>query len=250
MSGLSIFSPQLLKFLLYLTAYHPEEFGLIPNKDNFFKVKEIFQVLIFTKKDKNIRLETLKQVFSYYFKDFFEFLEESNLVRAKEVYFSPPKVIPFKRILNNYNKLFTYFKPKLWYRLSLEGEITFKEKLPLYPEKELAENWAKVKGALVVEVNPKFLNPLVKYELFGDKILLTNTISYQACKGPQIDQKFINKYLKPKISQPKEDPHIIPFRPASEEVEEELPYRKITHGKKKEKPWKSYQKKKQKEREG
>lgn len=46
----SITSQRFLKFLYYLRAHRPEDFCLIPDKDDFLKVKEIFQVLIFTKK--------------------------------------------------------------------------------------------------------------------------------------------------------------------------------------------------------
>ncbi|MGC8872147.1 MAG: hypothetical protein ACP5QC_04640 [Caldimicrobium sp.] len=246
----SIHSKSLLKFLLYLTAHHPEEFGLIPNKDNFFKVKEIFQVLIFTKKVANLKIATLNQLFTYYFRDFFEFLENLNLVRPKKFFYLPPKEVPFSDLFK-YNKLFTFVKPRLWYKLSLDGEINFKERHPLFLDKELAENWTKVKGALLIEVTPKFLSPNLTYELFGDSIVLTYGLNYKACRGPKIDEKFINKFLKDNFSIERRDHHIIPFKSieTESELEEELPYRKITHGKKKEKPWKTWQKKKQRERE-
>ncbi len=246
----SIHSKAFLKFLLYITAHHPEEFGLIPNGDNFFKVKEIFQVLIFTKKAHNLKITNLKQLFTYYFRDFFEFLEEFQLVRPKEYFYSPPREVNFSEILK-YNQLFTFVKPKLWYKISLDGEILFRQKHPLFVERELAENWAKVKGGLLIEINPKFLSRDWKYEIFGDTIILTQALNYKACRGPKIDEKFINKFLKEKSKPIKEDPHIIPFKSLQTEAEEieDLPYRKITHGKKKEKPWKSWQKKKQRERE-
>ncbi|MEZ0344291.1 MAG: hypothetical protein ABWJ99_05775 [Caldimicrobium sp.] len=247
----SIHSKALLKFLLYLTAHHPEEFGLIPNRNNFFKVKEIFQVLIFTKKNHNLKINSLKQLFTYYFRDFFEFLEEFNLVRPKEYFFSPPKEVHFSEILK-YNQLFTFVKPRFWYKIALDGEVFLRESHPLFVERELAENWAKVKGGLLIEVNPKFLPKDWKYEIFGETIVLTQGLNYKACRGPKIDEKFINKFLKEKSQREKEDPHIISFKALkieSEEKEEDLPFRKITHGKKKEKPWKTWQKKKQRERE-
>lgn len=247
----SIYSKSFLKFLLYLTAHHPEEFGLVPNKDNFFKVKEIFQVLIFTKKVPHLKINTLKQLFTFYFRDFFEFLEDFNSVRPKECFYSPPRKANFSEIIK-YNQLFTFVKPWTWYKLSLEGEIFFREKHPLFLDKELSEKWAKVKGALLIEINPKLLNPQWSYEIFGESILLTEGLNFNACKGPKIDDKFIRKYLREKISGEKSEPRIIPFVPPKTESEEELeklPFRKLTHGKKKEKPWKAWQKKRQKERE-
>ena len=71
----------LFKFLKYILAHHPDEFGLVPDSNGFFKIKEIFQVLIFTKKFKKVKLQTLKQLFSYYYKDFFKISENSNLVK-------------------------------------------------------------------------------------------------------------------------------------------------------------------------
>lgn len=249
----SIHSKALLKFLLYLTAHHPEEFGLIPTRSNFFKIKEIFQVLIFTKNLHNLKLNTLKYLFSYYFRNFFEFLEEHNLVRPKESFFSPPREINFSEIVKfKYNPLFTFVKPRVWYKITLDGEVPLKDWHPLFVERELAENWAKIKGALLIEVNPRFLPEDGKYKIFGDTILLTQVLNFKACKGPKIDEKFINKFLKEKSHPEKVDPYIIPFKPLkieSEKKEEDTPFRKITFGKKKEKPWKTWQKKKQKERE-
>jgi len=244
----SINSPQTLKFLLYLTAHHPEEFGLIPTKDNFLKVKEIFQVLILTKRAHNLKIETLKQMFSYYFRDFFEFSEDLSLVRPRECYFSPPKLVTLPEIIK-FNQLFTFVKPRLWYKLSLEGELNLRERLPLFVERELGEGWARVKGALLIEVNPRLMKEEATYELFGEAIVLTQNLVFRACRGPKIDDKFINKYLKEKSIKPKEDPHIIPFRQEQDEEEAELPFRKLTYGKKKERPWKTYQKRKQRERE-
>lgn len=246
----SIYSKAFLKFLLYITSHHPEEFGLIPNKDNFYKVKEIFQVLIFTKMVHNLNINTLKMLLGYYFRDFFEFLEESNFVRPKECFYSPPRIIDFSEILK-YKQLFTFVKPKLWFKISLDGEILFRENHPLFVEKDLAENWAKAKDGLLIEVISKFLPSKWNYALFRESIFLTQGLNYKACRGPKIDEKFINKFLKEKSQTKKKDPHIIPFTPIrteSKKREEDLPFRKITHGKKKEKPWKSWQKKKQKEK--
>ncbi len=215
----SIFSKNFLKFLLYLTAHHPEEFGLIPNKDNFFKVKEIFQVLIFTKKAPHLKLNSLKSLFSFYFRDFFEFLEDFNLVRPKEYYYTPPRRADFTEIIK-YNQLFTFVKPWSWYKLALDGEILFREKKPLFLHKELAENWAKVKGALLIEVNPKLLNPNWSYEIFGGSVILIEGLNYRACRGPKIDNKFIHKYLKEKPVSKKEDSQIVPFIPLKVEEEE------------------------------
>jgi putative RNA 2'-phosphotransferase len=95
-----MFDKHFFKFLKYLLAHHPEEFGLIPDINGFFKIKEIFQVLIFTKNFKKMKLETLKLAFSYYYKDFFEFLENFNKVKPKRVYYSPPVKINFSQYKN------------------------------------------------------------------------------------------------------------------------------------------------------
>lgn len=73
-----------------MLAYHPDEFGLVPDSNEFFKIKDIFQVLIFTKKFKKLNLDILKQAFSFYYEDFFEFLESLNLVKPKRCFFTPP----------------------------------------------------------------------------------------------------------------------------------------------------------------
>jgi len=236
----------LFKFLKYMLAHHPEEFGLVPNNNGFFKIKEIFQVLIFTKKFKKVRLETLKQAFSYYYRDFFEFLEDFGLVRAREVFFSPPTPENIRQIYN-FTKLWTFVKPKAWLRISIDGIWKPRQSMiPLFTSQELAQNWAKVKGALVIEVDPRKLDSKIVFN-FQDSIFLVPEIPFSAMRGPKIDDKFIKKYSPPP-KPPQKEPKIIPFvSPVSEEPEEEvLPYRKITHGKKKEKPWKRYQKKKAK----
>ncbi len=247
----SITSQRFLKLLLYLTAHHPEEFGLIPDKDDFLKVKEIFQVLIFTKKAHLIKLDTLKNLFSYYFRDFFEFSEDLSLVRPKERYYSPPCKTNRDSILR-LKQLWTFVKPRMWYKLSLEGFLYFQRPHPLFVEKALAENWAKVKGALLIEVIPNFLDHEGSYQIFGNSIVLTTNLPFKACKGPVIDQKFIQKYLQKKEPPIRGPLSLISSQDGPKEftgVQEDLPYRKITHGKKKEKPWKAWQKKKQKERE-
>lgn len=245
----SIISQSFLKFLLYLTAHHPEEFGLIPDKDDFLKVKEIFQVLIFTKKAHNLNLDTLKNLFSYHFRDFFEFSDNLSLVRPKERFYSPPQIVDFNFIVR-LKQLWTFVKPWLWYKLSIEEMLSFRNSLPLFREKELAENWAKIKGALLIEVIPKFLDPEGKYQILGHNIVLSETLPFKACKGPNIDQKFIQKYLKKKETQPKKELPLMPLQDKElTTLQEELPFRKLTHGKKKEKPWKAWQKKRQKEKE-
>jgi len=247
-----MFDKHFFKFLKYLLAHHPEEFGLIPDINGFFKIKEIFQVLIFTKKFRKVKLETLKQGFSYYYRDFFEFLEDFGLVKAKTTYFSPPEPTEIWQVYN-FNQLWTFVKPKVWLKISIDG--IWKPRagyIPLFASKELAENWAKVKGALVIEVIPKKIE---KTEIlkFGEEIFLVESLPYKALKGPAIDQKFLRKY-GPKEEAPPPRPYpVIPFtEPSFLETQEEdtaLPFRKITHGKKKEKPWKKYQKKKAKIKE-
>lgn len=236
----------LFKFLHYILAYHPEEFGLFPDYNGFFKIKEIFQVLIFTKKFKKVKLETLKQLFSYYYKDFFEISENSNLVKPKTVYYSPPQKIKFLQV-NKYTTLWTFVKPKTWLKLSIDRFWKpYNSLIPLYTDKELAQNWAKVKGGLLIEVFPKLIDPDVNVFVFREKIFLLDKINYEALKGPSIDQKFLKKY-GPKTEIPSKPSKIIPFKAAGFELEneeEKLPYRKITHGKKKEKPWKKHQKEK------
>jgi len=247
-----MFDKKLFKFLKYLLAHHPEEFGLIPDINGFFKIKEIFQVLIFTKNFKKLKLETLKLAFSYYYRDFFEFSEKFNKVKSKTAYYSPPVKIDFLQIYNN-STLWTIVKPKIWIKISTEGIWTPKNSLiPLFVKKELAENWAKVKGALLIEVFPskipKYFTDVFK---FGEEIFLVKSLPYEALKGPPIDNKFLRKY-GPKQKVPEKEPPIIPFTPPEIEIppEEELPFRKITHGKKKEKPWKKFQKKREKEKYG
>ena len=147
-----MFDKHFFKFLKYLLAHHPEEFGLIPDINGFFKIKEIFQVLIFTKKFRKVKLETLKQGFSYYYRDFFEFSENSKLVRAKNPVYHPPEQVELSTLFK-FNTLWTFVKPKVWLKISIDG--IWKPRagyIPLFASKELAENWAKVKGALVIEV--------------------------------------------------------------------------------------------------
>ncbi len=236
---------QLLKFLTYILAYHPEEFGLVPDKNGFFKIKEIFQVLIFTKKFKKLNLQTLKQAFSYYYRDFFEFLENFNLVKAKNTFFSPPINVELWQ-LYNFNKLYSFVKPKIWIKISIEGIWKpYNQYIHMLADKELAENWAKVKGALVVEINPKAIPKDTQILSFRNSIFLTDKLPYSALKGPVIDNKFLKKYA-PKEKPPERPEPILPFNQSPEPPApiQELPYRKITHGKKKEKPWKRYQKQK------
>jgi|GEM_PF-1254465 len=243
--------PLLLKTLKYILSYHPDEFGLIPDNNEFFKIKEIFQVLNFTKKFKKLNLNILNQAFSYYYRDFFEFLDNLNLVKPKEKKYLPPLPVDLSQ-LYNFRKLWTFVKPKVWYQLSLGEKWVPKErKIPVFTEKELAENWAKAKGSLVIEVLPyKFPENLEVFK-FGEKVFLLSYLSYDFLKGPAIDQKFIRKYLPPE--KPAEKPSlIIPFNQPiistqdNNQPDQDLPFRKITHGKKKEKPWKKYQKKKAK----
>jgi len=240
----------LFKFLKYLLAHHPEEFGLIPDNNGFFKIKEIFQVLIFTKKYNKIKLQTLKQLFSYYYRDFFEVSENFTLVKPKTVYYSPPQKIKISQIYH-YNTLWTYVKPKIWYKVSLEGLWKpYNSFIPLFTNKELAQNWAKVKGSMLLTVFPKLISSEANLFSFGEKIFLADRINYEALKGPPIDQKFIRKY-GPKTEIPSKPSQIIPFKDTTNKIEtekEKLPYRKITHGKKKEKPWKKYQKEKAKKK--
>lgn len=245
-----MFDQHFLKFLIYLLAYHPDEFGLIPDSNEFFKIKEIFQVLIFTKKFKKLNLNILKQAFSFYYKDFFDFLEPLNLVKPKERFFTLPSKVNVLEIYN-YNKLWTFVKPKIWFKLSLESEWKTQERMiPLFYNKELAENWAKVKGALLIEVIPQKIphnHPLFR---FGKALFLTPVLLYEFLRGPSIDQKFIKKYLTENNAIHKE--RIIPFTYSSE-IESldnfpEGPFRKLNKGRKKEKPWKKYQKEKNKKR--
>ncbi len=241
----------LLKFLIYLLAYHPEEFGLVPDSNGFFKIKEIFQVLIFTKKFKKVNLQTLKQAFSYYYRDFFEFLEDFNLVKAKNISYSPPIKIE-KYQLYYFNNFWSFVKPKIWLKISIDGIWKpYNQKIPLFVDKELAENWAKVKGALVIQINPKFIPDDTEILQFGDNIFLVDKLPYSALKGPPIDNKFLKKY-GPKEKTPEKPEPIIPFKESlilePQNIQEDIPFRKITHGKKKERPWKKYQKKKAKEK--
>ncbi len=239
----------LFKFLHYILAHHPEEFGLVPDYNGFFKIKEIFQVLTFTKKFKKIKLEILKQLFSYYYKDFFEISENFNLVKPKTAYYSPPQEIKILQI-KKYTTLWTFVKPKIWFKISMDRIWKPHHSLViLFLDKELAQNWAKVKGCLLIEVIPRLINPDVNAFVFQEEIFLLDKLNYEALKGPPIDQKFLRKY-GPKTQVPSKPEKIIPFKePLLEEKEpEKLPYRKITHGKKKEKPWKKYQKKKAKKK--
>ena len=242
----------LFKFLNYILAHHPEEFGLIPDNNGFFKIKEIFQVLIFTKKFKKVKLETLKQIFSYYYRDFFEISQNFNLVKPKLSYYSPPQKIENLQI-KKFTTLWTFVKPKLWIKISIEGlwKPTY-SLIPLFTDKELAENWAKVKGCILLEAFPKFFPSDINVFVFGEKIFLVDKINYEALKGPPIDQKFLRKY-GPKQELPSRPSLIIPFKAQiskieSEKEESKLPFRKITQGKKKEKPWKKYQKEKAKKK--
>jgi putative RNA 2'-phosphotransferase len=245
--------PLLLKTLIYMLSYHPDEFGLIPDNNEFFKIKEIFQALNFTKKFKKLNLNILKQLFSYYYRDFFEFSEPLNLVKPKEKKFTPPFKISLTQVYN-FKKLWTFVKPRLWYKLCLDEKWSPREGLfPVFTEKELAENWAKAKGALLIEVLPyKFFEDLEIYQ-FGEKVLLLSYLHYTFLKGPPIDQKFIRKYLPQE--KPAERPApILPFNQSgfTEDIyqsDQDLPFRKLTRGKKKEKPWKKYQKKKARLRE-
>ncbi|PMP64949.1 MAG: hypothetical protein C0190_07290 [Thermodesulfobacterium geofontis] len=237
----------LFKFLTYTLTYHPEEFGLIPDNNGFFKIKEIFQVLIFTKKFKKVKLEILKQLFSYYYKDFFEISRDYNLVKPKNVYYSPPQKIEISQIYK-YTTLWTFVKPKLWIKISIDGEWKYHNSLiPLFIDKELAQIWAKIKGCILLETISKLISPDTNIFNFREKIFLLDKINYEALKGPQIDQRFLKKYGS-KIEIPLRSSPIISFKepPKSEIEERKLPFRKITHGKKKEKPWKKYQKEKAK----
>ncbi len=246
---MKVFEP-LFKFLHYLLAYHPEEFGLVPTYKDFFKIKEIFQVLIFTKNFKNVKIETLNQIFSYYYKDFFEITHDFKYVKAKEYYFSLPYPAPPSQIPQNI--LWSIIKPKIWYRVSLEEKWNPRnQKIILYSQKEIAENWAKVKGCLLLEVYPEKFPSNLPIFCFQETLFLADFLPFSAIKGPKIDEKFIKKYnLMPKTEVEKPEP-IIPFHLdfPQEEIEEEIPFRKITRGKKRKKPWKKYQKEKQKERE-
>ena len=243
---------KLFKFLKYLIAYHPEEFGLIPDYNGFFKIKEIFQVLIFTKKFKKVKIETLKQIFSYYYRDFFEFSENSKLVKAKNPVYHPPEQVELSTLFK-FNTLWTFVKPKVWWKISLEGWWKPRhQKIVLFADKELAENWAKVKGALLIQAFPYRFPEYIPLLQFGEGIFLIEELPFEALKGPAIDQKFLRKY-GPKEIPPKREEPIIPFIESfvdlSEEFEEEeIPYRKITKGKKKRKPWKQIQKQKEREK--
>ena len=243
---------KLFKFLKYLLAYHPEEFGLIPDYNGFFKIKEIFQVLIFTKKLKKVKINTLIQIFSYYYKDFFEFLEDSKLVKAKNPMHSPLTQANLDTLLK-FNTLWTFVKPKIWWKISLEGWWRpVNKKIVLFADKELAENWAKVKGGILIQAFPHKFPEWINFFKFGDEIFLAEELPFEALKGPAIDQKFLRKY-GPKEALPKREEPIIPFMESfaehSEEFEEEeVAYRKLTKGKKKKKPWKEFQKRKEKEK--
>jgi len=246
----------LFKFLYYLISYHPEEFGLIPDNNGFFRIKEIFQVLNFTKKFKNVKINDLISIFSYYYKDFFEFSENLKLIKSKNP--KHPQIIKTNLSdVKKFNTLWSFVKPKIWLKISIEGEWKpVNKKIVLYANKEIAENWAKVYGAIVIQVFPHKFPEGLELLKFGEEIFIVDRLPFEAMKGPPIDQKFLKKYnIKTAsssvsvASEPVSKAHFAGYDTyENEDIEEDMPFRKITKGKKKRKAWKKYQKLLEKEK--
>lgn len=81
------------------------------------------------------------------------------------LFHTPIKVDIFE--IYYYNKLWTFVKPKIWFKLCTELKWTSQQKMiPLFKEKQLAESWAKVKGAILIEVLPQKIpcdHPVFKF---------------------------------------------------------------------------------------
>ncbi len=214
--------------LLYMLGWRPDEFGLFPVEDDFFKLKDVHLALTEVDGFKGVRRRQLEVFFEAFGNEEFELIKEKGLVRAKEKHWGPPaysETVP--------KLLYLAIKPRRWIKVSEEG---ISEEVVLFCEEDLAKKVAKRKGAIVITVEAsRAQREGAVFFRFVEKLFTSSWLPPSVLKGPKVDEKFKKRYL-PK---PKEEPEPEPIPLSVDEPDvPELPYRKITGGKKKRIPWK------------
>jgi putative RNA 2'-phosphotransferase len=225
---------RLEKLLFYVLARRPDEFGLLPDKEGFVRLKDLHRVLTEEEGTKGLRLKKLKDFFLIFKPEAFEFREEEERVRACPDLVDPA-VLSREPAEEVPAELYIPVRPRAWIKASEEGLVA--ETLILTPDRELAERMARRRGALVITVRAKeALFQGTIFERYLEKLYLSTWIPAEALVGPRVDEEFKKRYERPK-KEKKEEPLL-------EETKVVLPpqevpaFRKITKGRKKDPAWK------------
>jgi putative RNA 2'-phosphotransferase len=195
----------LSKFIGYILGQKPDEFGLVPDENSFFKIKDFLKALWEEDGFRNIRRSDLDEILLTLPKPSFEIHDQ--LIRATDRE-QLPKMIP------------SHQTPKLLYTCVRQKAHQFALEKGIFPvghtqvvlssDSEMAEKigrrYEKEPVMLIVQVE-KSIEQGVIFNQFGDKIFITNWIPVGCFTGPALPkEKSLPKKQALSIAKPEPTP--------------------------------------------
>lgn len=165
------------KELSYVIGRKPDEFGLVPDRDGYFSIKEVMQVFsqqgkILTKNDINELLLKDKS-----------FELEGNRIRPKEIFFTiediPPEFLP--------DIVYTFVRKRAHSTVYKEGIMYPDRFVLLFRDREFASEIGKrkTKDPIVLEISTKILSRhSIRICALGN-LLLAESVPKDAIVGPR-----------------------------------------------------------------
>jgi putative RNA 2'-phosphotransferase len=188
----------LVRHLNYVLGRRPDEFGLVPDENGFFSIKEVIQSF-----SKEIRPITYNDINELILKGAgIEVIE--NKIRVKEIYFSfePCDISNMPKIL------YTFVRQKAHPVVLEKGIREGIKMIPLFSNKDFAQKVGRLRigEPIILEIDSKRLiekgtKPLMLGELF-----LVHSIPKEAITGPPIKAIEEKPKKPPKKPEPPEKP--------------------------------------------
>jgi putative RNA 2'-phosphotransferase len=217
----------LSKFIAYILGQKPDEFGLVPDENSFFKIKDFLKVLWEEDGFRNVRRTDLDEILLTLPKPSFEIHDQLIRATDREQF---PKMIPL------------YQTPKLLYTCVRQKAHQFALEKGIFPvghtqvvlsaDSEMAgrigRRFEKEPVMLIVQV-AKSIEHGVVFTQFGEKLYITNWIPVGCFTGPALPkEKLSAKKQKQAIPIAKPEPTPGSYIPIllSEEERKKQEYRK------------------------
>jgi len=185
------------KFLRYILGSRPDEFGLVPDKQGYVKIKDLLKAIHEEDGWRSFRQANINEMMVSLPDPFFEISE--NRIRAKDGQQIPERVSP-----EHLPKLlFTCLRPKALYTIQEKGILPMGRKhVILSSDKKLARRIGKR-----IHASPAFLtvsveNAIKQGTLFlqaGEKLFLARSIPVGCFTAPPLPKE-------PKMTKHKEPP--------------------------------------------
>lgn len=197
----------LSKFIDYILGKHPDEFGLVPDKDGFIKIKDLLKVLSEEEGFRYIRRSDLDEILINIPEPSFEICDQ--FIRAHDRN-QIPEIVPAEQPPK---LLFTCVRKKA-HRFAFEKGIfpVGHARVVLADSAELAERIGKRfdgNPVLMTVQVAKALEQGIAFYKFGKNIFLTDTIPVGCFTGPALPKE------KTEVKKPKIQVEIIESTPGS-----------------------------------